>query len=111
VPEGGDAYMLSVVIHDWDDKSALAILRRCRAAMSREGRLLLVEMVLPAATEPSLAALYDLTMMVMAGGRERTAAEYRTLLAAAGFDLRTIVRADSLYQVLEAVPTQDLTEN
>jgi hypothetical protein len=75
VPGGADAYLLSVVIHDWNDERARTILQNCRAAMGTSGRLLLVERVVPA-SEPSLdVALPDLQMLVGPGGCERTAQE------------------------------------
>jgi hypothetical protein len=91
VPQGGDVYLLSRIIHDWDDARALTILRNCRLAMRPEATLLLVEVVLPDRLEPSTLAqeqtLHDLNMLVRTGGKERTKDEYRALLGAAGFAL------------------------
>lgn len=87
VPAGADAYILKQVIHDWDDAPALAILRNVRQAIQPDGRLLVIEFVVPPANEPSLAKLLDLNMMAVTGGRERTEVEYRELFAAAGFRL------------------------
>jgi hypothetical protein len=87
VVPGGDAYVLKWIVHDWDDQRALRILGRCRQALPDAGRLLLVETVLPPGNTPSPGKLADLAMMVWTGGRERTEAEYRALLAAAGFVL------------------------
>jgi ubiquinone/menaquinone biosynthesis C-methylase UbiE len=99
VPAGGDAYLLSRVIHDWDDARSIAILENCHRAMAATGRLLLVEGVVRAGNEPDLSKLFDLTMMVLAGGRERTAAEYRALLETAGFDLANIIPTLSVISV------------
>jgi hypothetical protein len=106
VPEGADAYLLSVVIHDWDDEQAGAILKTCRAAMAPSGRLLLVEHVIPAGGEQSLSVLLlDLRMLVgTKGGRERTAEEFDALLSASGFRLRRIVPLESSFNVIEGVP-------
>jgi hypothetical protein len=106
VPTGGDAYLLSRVIHDWDDGRAIAILDACRRAIGNDGRVLLVERLMPEPVVVSHAAqsssLSDLNMMVMNGGRERTEAEYRELLDRAGLALARIVPIETGASVLEA---------
>jgi O-methyltransferase domain/Dimerisation domain len=87
VPEGGDMYLLKSVIHDWSDAQSVEILRTCRRSMPAHGRLLLVEQLLDESPDPVRTEFSDLTMLVMAGGQERTTEQYRSLLAAAGFDL------------------------
>lgn len=104
VPAGGDVYLLKWILHDWPDAQALEILERVRAAIRPDGRLLVVESVVPTGSEPSLAPWMDLNMMVMVGGRERTEAEYRDLLARAGFRLTRNLPTESVLQILEAVP-------
>lgn len=105
VPDGADAYLLSAVIHDWDDDRAVSILKNCRAAMAGTARLLLVEIVLPDGAAASIGKLADLEMLVMtAGGRERTEAEHRALLAHAGLRLTRIVPGVGLTSLVEAVP-------
>jgi hypothetical protein len=104
VPEGADAYILCGVIHDWDDDHGIRILKNCRRAMTRNGRLLLVEMVVPDADANSFGKLLDLNMLVMTGGRERTKSEFRTLLAAAGYRLTKIVPTMAPQSVIEAIP-------
>jgi hypothetical protein len=103
VPAGGDAYVLSWILHDWDDRSAVRILANCRAAMRGGGRLLAIEMVVPTGDEPRsspdldrLVKTTDLEMLAIVGGRERTAAEYRELYASGGFELTRILPLDSL---------------
>jgi hypothetical protein len=103
VPGGGDVYLLSFILHDWDDEPSIAILKSCQRAMAPDGRLLLIEQVIPHANEPSFSKLYDLHMLVMHGGRERTEAEYRILLQAAGFRLRSIIATSSPRSIIEAV--------
>lgn len=105
VPEGGDAYLLSHIIHDWSDEECLRILSNCRRAMRDQARLLIVEWVLPPGDEPHPARLLDLVMLVMAGGQERTEEEYRALLAKAGFDLTRVVPTASPTSVVEALPS------
>ncbi|PBC76926.1 methyltransferase family protein [Streptomyces sp. TLI_235] len=89
VPGGGDVYLLSRVLHDWDDRQCLAILRRLAESVPEHAELLVVERLLPAEgdTAPSLAVPWDVHMLCNVGGRERTAEHYRRLLAEAGFDL------------------------
>jgi hypothetical protein len=105
VPAGGHAYILKSVIHDWDDAQAVAILKNCHHAMQGQGKLLLVERVMPerAAQAPQVV-LADLEMLVMTpGGRERTEAEFRALLAAAGFKPTKIVPTQSELSIIEGV--------
>jgi hypothetical protein len=105
VPEGGDAYLLGNVIHNWDDDHAVQILGRCRAAMANTGCVLLAELVLPESAVPAMARLADLGMLIMtSGGRERTAAEYRTLFDRAGLRLTRIVPSTGMISFIEAVP-------
>jgi SAM-dependent methyltransferase len=106
VPSGADAYILKSVIHDWDDARSVTILQNCHRAMSPTGKLLLVELVLPARVDHSPRAQIgtgsDVNMLVNAGGRERTDAEFAALFAAAGFKLTRIIPVPgSLSSVLE----------
>ncbi|MER6249150.1 methyltransferase [Streptomyces griseorubiginosus] len=86
VPDGGDLYVLSRVLHDWDDERCLTILRRCAQAMAPGSELLLIERLLPTDARLSLAVAWDLHMLCNVGGRERTEDHYRRLLDEAGFD-------------------------
>ncbi len=104
VPAGADAYMLKHIIHDWDDERSLAILRNIRKAVDGSGRLLVLEAVIEPGNEPSFAKLLDLEMLVIPGGRERTAQEYRDLLAGAGFQLTAIHGTASPTSIIEGVP-------
>lgn len=103
VPPGGDAYLLSHVIHDWDDARCGRILDHVRAALRPGGRVLLVEMVVPPGDAPHPSKVLDLVMLAVPGGQERTADEYRALLAAAGLRLTRIVPTASPVSVVEAV--------
>jgi hypothetical protein len=104
VPEGGDAYLLSTVIHDWDDERAALILRNCRRAMGSDARLLLAEAVVPPLNEYHFAKHMDLEIMVMYGGRERTEEEYRRLLAAEGFQVEQVIGTTTPFSLIEAAP-------
>jgi len=103
VPAGGDAYLLSHVIHDWSEEQCLTILGHCRTAMRPDARLLIVETVLPEGNLPHQGKLQDLVMLVFPGGQERTEAEYAALLGKAGFQLRRVVPTTSVVSVVEAV--------
>jgi hypothetical protein len=103
VPPGGDLYVLKFILHDWQDTEAVRILCNCRTAIAPDGKLLVVEMLIPDDNHPSPAQLIDLNMLVMTGGQERTASEYSALLAQAGFRLTRIIPTGSPFQVLEAV--------
>ncbi len=105
VTEGGDAYIMKWIIHDWDDEKSTAILKNIHRAMNPDGKLLLVEMVVPAGNQPDLSKFMDLNMMVMTGGRERTEAEFKSLLAGAGFKLTRVIPTASPFAVIEAVRT------
>jgi hypothetical protein len=105
VPDGADAYLLSAIIHDWDDDQAVQILRTCRAAMTDRACVLLAEIVLPVGPAPSMGKLADLEMLVMtAGGRQRTEAELRALLGRAGLRLTRTIPSTSMVSLVEAVP-------
>lgn len=105
VPEGGEAYLLKSIIHDWDDARAATILQNCHRAMKGQGKLLVIERLIPPGNEPSYVKLLDLQMMVLLGGRERTEAEYRALFAAVGFRLTRVIptQTPTGLSVIEAV--------
>lgn len=104
-PEGGDAYILSHIIHDWDEAKCLTILAALRKAMKPGARLLLVEMVLPTGNEPHFGKMLDLVMLTIPGGQERTEAEYAALLAKGGFRLERVIPTASAVSIVEAVPS------
>jgi len=104
VPAGADAYLLKHIIHDWDDTACLRILKAIRSAMAPGARVLIVEQVIPPGNAPFPGKLLDLNMLVMTeGGRERTAAEYTSLLDRAELQLSRIVPTPSPVSVVEAV--------
>jgi O-methyltransferase domain/Dimerisation domain len=103
-PAGGDAYLLSHVIHDWTEERCLTILGNCRRVIKPNGRLLIVEMVLPPGDTPHPGKVLDIVMLVFPGGQERTEAEYASLLGKAGFRLSRVVPTASAVSIVEAVP-------
>ncbi len=106
VPAGGDAYIMKHIIHDWDDEQALQILRNTRTALDgvAGGRVLLLETVILPGNAPDLGKVIDIEMLMLPGGRERTADEYAALFAKAGFGMTRIVPTESPFSVIEARP-------
>ncbi len=106
IPAGADAYLLKNIVHGWDDARATRILENCRRAIKPNGRLLLIERVIPPGNGPFWGKFVDLVLLAISGGRERTAPEYRALLANAGFALSQILPLPSGFAIVEAVPTE-----
>jgi len=104
VPAGGDAYLLSHIIHDWTEDQCLAILGNCREVAKPNTKLLLIEMVLPEGDAPHPGKMLDIMMLLGPGGQERTVPEYRALLGKAGFRLDKVVPTLSAVSIVEAVP-------
>jgi hypothetical protein len=104
VPEGGDLYVMKMIIHDWDDEKAGTILNNCRKALGQKasGKLLLFEMVLPSANEPHMAKLLDVEMLLFPGGHERTPEQYRQLFSRSGLQLTRIIPTKSPMSIVEA---------
>jgi ubiquinone/menaquinone biosynthesis C-methylase UbiE len=102
VPAGADVYVMKKVIHDWNDKQAIAILRNCRDAVTPHGRVLVVETIIPPGNEPHPIKLIDANMLVVTGGVERTQAEYEALFEAAGLQLERVISTIQPISVLEA---------
>ena len=111
VPAGGDTYLLKSVLHNWDDERCVELLRQCRRAMAPQARLIVVERIVPerlgTSSNDRAVARSDLNMLVALSGRERTAAQFGTLLDAAGLMLKAITPTPGEFQVLEAVAQDD----
>ena len=107
VPSGADIYLLKSIVHDWDDERALAILQNCARAMQPSSRLVILERKLPERIEnPDDAfttVMGDVHMMVVLGGKERTADQYRDLLAQAGMRMTSEIPIESDITAFEAV--------
>jgi hypothetical protein len=103
VPAADGVYLLSHIIHDWSEAQCLMILGNCRRAMKSEGRLQIIEMVLPSGNEPHPGKMLDMIMLTVAGGQERTEQEYKMLLEKAGFRLAQVVPTNSAASIVEAV--------
>ena len=109
VPQGADVYILQRILHGFDDECSVRILLSCRRAMTLSSRVLIIQQVMPppgaeAASETLFhGVMSDLNMLAVGGGRERTEAEYRALLEAAGLKLTRVVPTQSLMSVVEGM--------
>ncbi|MBB6171491.1 hypothetical protein HNR23_001551 [Nocardiopsis mwathae] len=104
IPGDGDVYILCRVLHNWDDEACHLLLANCRAAMGAASRLLVVERVIPDGRHPLLTLAFDVHMMVMTSGRERTASEYESLLRPVGLTTDTIADLAAEMRLLVARP-------
>ncbi|MGA3046545.1 MAG: methyltransferase [Terracidiphilus sp.] len=115
VPAGADVYMLKHVLHGRQDEAAITILKNCRAVIPQDGRLLIIEFILPplvSHADPQLEShlMSDLNMLAVTGGKERSERQWKTLLESAGFILTGVypVGGDTLMVrnvgILEAKP-------
>ena len=104
VPEGGDAYILKYIIHNWDDEKAIAILKQCHKVIPDNGKLLVAEKVIPPGNQPFTGKFFDLHMLTVTSGRARTEAEYRALLGKAGFKLTRIFPTQEEVSIMEGIP-------
>lgn len=103
-PQGGAAYLLKHIIHNWDDERCRKILGNCRDAMAPDGKVLVMDPVILPGNDPFLGKLFDIEMLVMTeGGVERTESEFEELFASAGLKLNRIVPTESFLSVIEGV--------
>lgn len=105
VPEGGDLYVLSEILHDWNEENSVRILRKCREAMHPESRLIISELVLPdTPNTPHHGLSLDLIMLACTAGQERTATEYAHLIAQAGLQMTRVIHTEMDVSLVEAIP-------
>ncbi|MEZ5417105.1 MAG: methyltransferase [Vicinamibacterales bacterium] len=104
VPTGADAYAMRHILHDWQDDQCVTILRNIRRVIPASGRLLVIEAVVPDGNSPSPAKLFDMIMMTLPDGMERTEAQFRALFDASGFRLAEVTPTQSPVSVIEARP-------
>jgi hypothetical protein len=104
MPSGADTYLFRHIIHDWSDEQSVQILKNCRKVIPNTGRLLIIEAVVPAGNESSISKDFDMVMLVLPGGIERTEEEYRVLLKEAGFQLSSVTPTRSAVSIVEGKP-------
>lgn len=105
IPAGADAYLMKMILHDWNDEQCLHILSNCHKAMKPGSKLLVLEAVIPEGNVPHPGKFMDINMLAMTGGRERTAHEFGSLLSQAGLQLTRIIPTHSpMFSIIEATP-------
>jgi SAM-dependent methyltransferase len=102
-PEGFDAFIMCHTLHDWEDEPCAKILDNCRRALPKDGKLLIVEHLIPEQHGFSVAKLLDLEVLVIGGGKERSEAEFRALLLECGFDLKRVIQTPAGIAIIEAL--------
>jgi hypothetical protein len=113
IPPGADVYMMKHMLHGYGDEAAIGILRNCRSVLPAEGRLLVIEFVLPdvvdrADLDLEYRLMSDLNMLAVTGGKERSAIEWKTLLKGSGFECRSIIPvSDELVSIIEAAAAKN----
>jgi hypothetical protein len=103
IPVIADAYIMKHIIHDWYDDNCEKILRNIRNSMPHNGRVLIVDSVIPPGNDPHPAKILDLEMLISPGGVERTASEFETLLSNSGFRISRIIPTHAPVSIVEAV--------
>jgi O-methyltransferase domain len=104
IPGGADVYLFRHIIHDWTDEQCTQILGHCRKVIPANGKLLIVDSVVPAGNAPSLSKDIDIIMLTYPGGQERTEAQFRALLKTSGFELESVTPTTSIVSVVEGKP-------
>jgi hypothetical protein len=104
VPVAADAYIMKYIIHDWDDERCVKILQNCKENLAPDGKILVVEHIVPEDDQPGIAKLLDIEMLLLPGGRERSRTEYEALFAAADLRLDDVIPTRAAFSILEAVP-------
>lgn len=103
VPSGGDVYLLKRILHDWNDEHAVQILHNCRAAMHKDARLLVVDVVLPPGNTFHPGKIMDMLMMALLEGQERSEQEFCELYRQAGLQLTRVIPTPSMLSIVEGV--------
>lgn len=104
VPVEADLYMMKFILHDWSDQDSIKILKNCREHIKPNGKVLIIEQLIPLGNEPSFTKILDLEMMICTHyGRERTEDEFKALYEAAGFKLNRIIKTPTIANLIEGV--------
>jgi O-methyltransferase domain/Dimerisation domain len=104
VPGNADAYLMKMVLHDWNDEQCLQILNNCNKAMKPGSKLLVLDSVIPEGNEPHPGKFMDINMLAMTGGLERTEKEFAALFTKAGLKLSRVIHTHSpLFSIVEAI--------
>jgi O-methyltransferase domain len=104
IPAGADAYLFRHIIHDWTDEQSIQILGHCRKVIPANGNLLIVDCVVPGGNAPSPSKDMNVNMLTFPGGQERTEAQFRSLLKASRFELKSITPTTTMINVVQGKP-------
>jgi hypothetical protein len=104
VPKDADAYLMKMILHDWNDEQSLTILKNCSNAMKPGSKLLVLEAVIPEGNVPHPGKFLDINMLAMTGGKERTEKEFAVLFSKAGLKLSKVIHTHSpMFSIVEVV--------
>jgi len=104
IPKGADAYLMKMILHDWNDDQCLQILNNCSNVMKPGSKLLVIEAVIPESNDPHPGKFMDINMLAMTGGKERTEKEFDSLFANAGLKLSKVIPTHSpMFSILEVL--------
>lgn len=103
IPPGPDAILMRHIIHDWNDDKSLTILKNCHAALPELGKLLILESVIQPGNAPFWGKFVDLIMLLVTGGKERTAEDFRSLFDRAGFEMTRVIPTSSDLSIVEGI--------
>jgi hypothetical protein len=106
-PPDGDILTLHHILHDWDNEHSVRILQACAQALRPQGKVLVIEAIIEPGANAAQNLFLDMNMMVMNGGRERTAAEYERLFTAAGLRLTRIIPLRAEARIIEGQRAQE----
>ncbi len=105
MPNGGDAYIMKNILHNFDDESSVELMKRIRKHIHTDGRLLIAEMVIPEGNTPFYGKMFDLQMLLGTdGSKERTRKEFADIFSQAGFKLTRVVDLVSPFSIIEGHP-------
>ncbi|HVV69215.1 MAG TPA: methyltransferase [Patescibacteria group bacterium] len=104
IPAGGDLYLLKVILHDWDDDNAKAILKNCRKAVTKRSKILIIEKLIDNGNNLQSIFLGDINMLVTHGGKERSLSDFELLLKESNFHINSVLRTSTAFSIIEAIP-------
>lgn len=107
IPGSADACILSNIIHDWPDEKCITIMKNCRNVLNRDGKLIILEAVIPPGNLFSISKLLDLEVFLMGGGCERSKNEFENLMEQSGFRLSRITDTKENISIIEGIPVME----
>lgn len=105
IPKGEDIYLLSQIIHDWDDSKCLKILKNCRSSLRNDSILLIIERIPEDEDIDKNFFLSDMEMLLLHQSSERSKENYYSLLQDSGFNVNRLIKTNSPFSIIESVPS------